>query len=558
MKTPRRTLLSSTLLFWLISASKAYENAGSDPFFYSQSYSFEFHHDHCHQEEPSSSHNKNQRNNKPLTPTTNDANSQSISHGLSSLKEQDPENTNPTAQTFQVVYEPNNQQQPPQQQDEMAPLLPQQQWIGRVEHQVQAYAFESSLSSPFDVRMFLSQEELKKKREQQESDEDDDNDDDDDDENDGSCSMLSNASISRVTLREQETTVTSPTTTATMKDRSTKIRGGAQRPSVVTQTSRSSRAVAQRLVRLRGGGGGTTTATSVGSEVLKRLYVSALVTLLYEACVGHILEFLKIVMQTSPTKTSYGAVLGDITAEKGLGGLWDGFVPWGVVQAVSKGAVFGMAHTTASRLLQPLADQGILPTTLALTLAGGIGGGVQGYLLSPILLLKTRVMTNPVFRKRLSLWKTSRLSASVGLDIVRTEGILTLMKGANIFATKRVFDWSTRYFFAEMMEEIIGYWKSNGQPLSLAEKSVSSFLGGVFSTCFTLPLDVLVAKTQDANKAGVKVTGLSLFTEELKEKGWSGLSEAYLSGFTVRLLHVCLTVVVMKTIAPVVYDALFG
>ena len=92
----------------------------------------------------------------------------------------------------------------------------------------------------------------------------------------------------------------------------------------------------------------------------------------------------------------------------------------------------------------------------------------------------------------------------------------------------------------------------------MAEKSAASFLGGVFSTCLTLPLDVLVAKTQDAKKAGVKVTALSLFRDELREKGWSGLSEAYLRGFTVRLLHVCLTVVVMKTIAPLVYDALFG
>ena len=422
---------------------------------------------------------------------------------------------------------------------------PSNTWLSRsTEHEFQAYAFES----PFDAR-FFSEEEWEKKREEEQSD-----DDDDDDDNDGSCSMLSNASISRVQVATHEHETFAPSSVSATRDR-TKIRGGAQgnRMMMIAAThSHGSDSVAN-LLRLRGGGA----AESVGSEVLKRLYVSALVTLLFEGCIGHIFEFLKIVMQTSQSKTSYGAVIKDITAEKGIGGLWDGFVPWGVVQAVSKGAVFGMAHTTASRLLMPLADEGTIPTTLALTLAGGIGGGVQGYVLSPILLLKTRVMTNPVFRKKLSLWKTSCLSATVGFDLVRSEGLGSLMKGANIFATKRVFDWATRYFFAELIEALIGQWKG-GQALSLAEKSASSFLGGVLSTCVTLPLDVLVAKTQDAKKAGIKVTGLSLFTDELKEKGWSGLSEAYLSGFTVRLLHVCLTVVVMKTIAPVVYDALFG
>lgn len=148
------------------------------------------------------------------------------------------------------------------------------------------------------------------------------------------------------------------------------------------------------------------------------------------------------------------------------------------------------------------------------------------------------------------------LSATIGADIVRTEGIAALTKGANIFATKRVFDWSTRYYFAETIESLLKYRKSV-QVLTLAEKSLASFLGGVLSTCCTLPLDVLVAKTQDAKKAGVETSAWTLFSDELSEKGWAGLSEVYLKGFTVRLLHVCLTVVVMKTLAPLVYEIMF-
>jgi len=278
----------------------------------------------------------------------------------------------------------------------------------------------------------------------------------------------------------------------------------------------------------------------LASEAMKRLLVVAIVTVAFEAAMGHVLEFVKIVMQTSPTGVSYGQVIRDITDEKGLAGLWDGFLPWGIIQAVSKGAVFGLAHSFALRFLRPLADDGILPLSLALTLAGGIGGGVQGYILSPLLLLKTRVMTNAVFREQMSLLCTTWLSLRIGADIVRGEGIITLMKGSNMFAMKRVFDWATRFFYSDMFESIFSRLKG-GAPLTVGEKSASSLLGGILSAFTTLPLDVLVAKTQDAKKAGVKVSALKLFREELRERGWSGQRKAYMQGFEARVALVCLT-----------------
>jgi hypothetical protein len=302
--------------------------------------------------------------------------------------------------------------------------------------------------------------------------------------------------------------------------------------------------------------GGGVVSSIAHNELVKKLLVAAIVTLVFEGCMGHVMEFFKIVMQTSPEGTTYGKVFKDITSEKGISGMWDGFVPWGVIQAVLKGGVFGLAHATAIKFLLPLAEQGTIPMQLAMTLAGGIGGGFQGYVLSPTLLMKTRVMTNPVFREQMSMLKTTWLSFCIGADVVKNEGFFTLMKGANVFATKRVFDWSTRYFFSDLFESLFAQMK--GSPLSTAEKGISSFLGGVASTIITLPLDVLVANTQDAKKAGVKVSAAKMFKDELKEKGWSGLRQKYMQGFEARLLHVCLTTVVLKTGAPIVYDKIFG
>lgn len=232
--------------------------------------------------------------------------------------------------------------------------------------------------------------------------------------------------------------------------------------------------------------------------------------------------------------------ISEITAEKGIAGLWDGFCPWGVVQAVFKGAVFGLAHATALGFLLPMAEEGKLPMPLALTLAGGIGGGFQGFVLSPTLLLKTRVMTNPIFREKMSLLRTTWLSFLIGAEVVQKEGFLTLMKGANVFATKRVFDWATRFFFSDLFESLFAQILKTDK-LTVAQKMTASLLGGIASTCCTLPLDVLVAKTQDAKKAGVRVSAWKLFADELQEKGWSGLRDSYMRGFEARLLHVCTT-----------------
>merc|ERR1712127_537331 len=123
------------------------------------------------------------------------------------------------------------------------------------------------------------------------------------------------------------------------------------------------------------------------------------------------------------------------------------------------------------------------PEIMALTLAGGIAGGFQGFVLSPTLLLKTRVMTNPVFREKMSLWRTTMLSFAIGFEVVKNEGVFALMKGSDIFALKRVFDWSTRYFFSDMFEALmLSLGKGANGVLSPGEKIIASLLGGTAST----------------------------------------------------------------------------
>ena len=181
---------------------------------------------------------------------------------------------------------------------------------------------------------------------------------------------------------------------------------------------------------------------STFNDFMRHLAATALVTLAYEGTLGHVFEFVKVILQTSPVGTTYGTVFRNITRERGMMGLYDGFIPWGFIQSLLKGAVFGFVYSVVRAHLEPLVINGIIPTALWLTLSGGIGGGIQGYALSPILLLKTRVMTNEYCRKRMSLFDTTLLSIKIGSSVVKEEGVRSLMKGSNMFALKRFFDWA--------------------------------------------------------------------------------------------------------------------
>ena len=99
-----------------------------------------------------------------------------------------------------------------------------------------------------------------------------------------------------------------------------------------------------------------------------------------------------------------------MTASKGIVGTLDGFIPWGMAQAVAKGAVFSWGQAACAKALH---NNTTLSKETKTVITGGVGGFVQGIVMSPLLLLKTRVMTDPVFRTSGGLLATAVASAKV-------------------------------------------------------------------------------------------------------------------------------------------------
>ena len=259
---------------------------------------------------------------------------------------------------------------------------------------------------------------------------------------------------------------------------------------------------------------------------------------------GHFLEFLKISKQTSTLP--YLAIVRRVTATKGLAGVLDGFLPWGLIQAIAKGAVFSFGQAQS---LNFLAQQGVSKDT-RMVVSGGCGGLLQGIAMSPLLLLKTRVMTDPSFRSTGGVFATAAASLRVGGRIVATEGPQAIFKGVTLFSLKRAADWTTRYLFVVMVENQM---RRGNAKLSEAESAVASLIGGAISAVSTIPMDVMVASKQDAGAAGKKVT----FSQKIAEHGVTGMLAFSTRGLIARIAHVSITTLALKNGTSLVYDVLY-
>jgi hypothetical protein len=284
-----------------------------------------------------------------------------------------------------------------------------------------------------------------------------------------------------------------------------------------------------------------------------KFFIGAGLAFSFELAIGHGLEFLKVMKQTQQHKP-YGELIREITRLKGFIGIWDGFFPWGAVQAVAKGSVFSWGQACARVQLAPFVKRGHLSDRAAEIISGGLGGGAQGLVLSPTLLLKTRVMTDPVFRTQMSGWENIVRSAQVGMNVIRKEGFPALMKGSFVFSMKRVADWSTRYFFCVVSEDILFDKRNSGRKLTMQEELSASLMGGILSTIATLPVDVMVAQIQQASKAGTSVSVLQTFRDQYAAGGIKRLAGFATAGFVPRCAHVALTTTVMKTGCSAVYN----
>ena len=152
---------------------------------------------------------------------------------------------------------------------------------------------------------FVSMSECSFLAEQGEGDDDDGDSDGEDDDDDGHSSMLSNASLSRKRVASGASSPTSFAPNVARSSHGHSSSDARQQPRVAgpafslkerknrrRNANQNKSAALDAAISIRGGA--ASAAAKDPAELTRRLLVAALVTILYEFALGHLLEFVKI------------------------------------------------------------------------------------------------------------------------------------------------------------------------------------------------------------------------------------------------------------------------
>jgi len=151
---------------------------------------------------------------------------------------------------------------------------------------------------------------------------------------------------------------------------------------------------------------------------------------------------------------------------------------------------------------------------------------------------------------------TSLHSLKLGAELISKEGAFSLCKGMGVFSFKRFLDWTTRYAFVVLVESFVK--TEVEQKLSMQQEMLCSLMGGTLSALSTVPIDVMVATIQQANKAGKKVSVIQVYKEQLKSGGIKGTLQLSTRGLVARVIHVALTTVMLKNVSSWCYTFIFN
>ncbi len=240
----------------------------------------------------------------------------------------------------------------------------------------------------------------------------------------------------------------------------------------------------------------------------EKLLIGPLVVFLEMGLIGNYMESIKTIKQVTDYK--YPNIIKNLWYKHGFKCFHIGFYPWGIIQSI-KGLPILFVQGESYYLLNKYQ---IGNDTSRILISGFLSGVSQGLILTPVQRLKTIAMTDPDF-KRLNAY-------NILPKFVKKYGFSTLYKGVYPTMLRRGIDWSTRFYGIHQASNYLG--KSLSE-MTLIEKMGVGFYGGLLSG-FTIPLDVLISKTQEYNNK--KKNSYIILKEEIKRNGIRSMGRGFL------------------------------
>lgn len=145
----------------------------------------------------------------------------------------------------------------------------------------------------------------------------------------------------------------------------------------------------------------------------------------------------------------------------GLGGFYQGLIPWGWIEASTKGGVLLFASSEIDHVLKSKLNM----SSSAAGVFSGMGGGVaQAYTTMGFC---TFMKTVEVTRHKQIDVKQSTFS--VAYDVFKREGIVGLNRGVSAVALRQMTNWGSRFGISRITESIMK-GSNHDRKLTIPEK----------------------------------------------------------------------------------------
>ncbi|KAI0198699.1 mitochondrial DNA replication protein YHM2 [Astrocystis sublimbata] len=235
---------------------------------------------------------------------------------------------------------------------------------------------------------------------------------------------------------------------------------------------------------------------------------------------GQPLEVVKTTMAAN-RGDGFGSALGRVWGRGGPLGFYQGLIPWAWIEASTKGAVLLFVASEAEYYARSFG---------ASEFFGGITGGVVGGVAQAYATMGfcTCMKTVEITQHKIAAAGVKPPSTfATFMDIYKKEGIRGINKGVNAVAIRQMTNWGSRFGLSRLAEQGIRKvnGKQNGEPLGVAEKILSSAIGGGLSA-WNQPIEVIrvemQSKKEDPNRPK-KMTVGNTFKYIYQSNGIKGL-----------------------------------
>ena len=203
-----------------------------------------------------------------------------------------------------------------------------------------------------------------------------------------------------------------------------------------------------------------------------------------------------------------------------------GYLKYGFPQTLKGFPLLFTQHTVEQKLEN--CDNDILKNNkVKNTISGMAGGMTQAIFITPLQRGRSIIVT--------ATPNTINPLLTVG-QTIKTEGIMTLMKGWQPTVAKGTMDWGLRFYFKSIAEDYFKNKKVSRTDLDTiitltnSEKILCGLFAGLTSA-ISIPFDVMIAMTQQHKEK--KQSSLSIIKESYKTHGM----KSFTRGLTIRIAN---------------------